>query len=69
MQLEWTCIALVAICWGGYPLIARAAGYGGPVGTLVLFISGLLPVLLAALSQVSASAHPQERPENWVSPA
>ena len=55
MRFEWSCIALVAICWGGYPLIARAAGFGGPVGTLVLFVSGLLPVSLAALSQVSAA--------------
>ena len=40
MTLEIVCIALVAACWGGYPLLARASGYGGPLGTLVLALAG-----------------------------
>jgi multidrug transporter EmrE-like cation transporter len=53
MQLEWAYIIVVSICWGGYPLIARASGHGGPVGALVLTLAGLVPISLAALSQVS----------------
>jgi len=51
MTLEIVCIALVAACWGGYPLVARASGYGGPLGTLVLALAGLLPITLAVLWQ------------------
>jgi len=51
MTLEIVCIALVAACWGGYPLVARASGYGGPLGALVLSLAGLLPILLAILWQ------------------
>jgi drug/metabolite transporter (DMT)-like permease len=53
MPIEWTYIVVVAICWGAYPLVARASGYGGPVGTLVLALAGLLPVVIAVLSQMS----------------
>jgi drug/metabolite transporter (DMT)-like permease len=54
MTLEIVCIALVAVCWGGYPLVARASGYGGPLGTLVLSLAGLLPITLAVLWQRGA---------------
>jgi drug/metabolite transporter (DMT)-like permease len=54
MTLEIVCIALVAVCWGGYPLVARASGYGGPLGTLVLALAGLLPITLAVLWQRGA---------------
>lgn len=53
MQFEWACIVVVAVCWGGYPLIARTSGHGSPLGTLVLFMAGLLPIALAALSRMS----------------
>jgi drug/metabolite transporter (DMT)-like permease len=59
MTLELVCIALVAVCWGGYPLVARASGYGGPLGTLVLALAGLLPITLAVLWQRGA-----ERPSS-----
>jgi drug/metabolite transporter (DMT)-like permease len=51
MTLEIVCIALVAICWGGYPLVARSSGYGGALGALVLTLAGLLPITLAVLWQ------------------
>ena len=54
MTLEIVCIALVAACWGGYPLVARASGYGGALGTLVLALAGLLPIGLAVLWQRGA---------------
>jgi drug/metabolite transporter (DMT)-like permease len=49
MTLEIVCIALVAICWGGYPLVARASGYGGPLGALILTFAGLVPIVLSVL--------------------
>jgi drug/metabolite transporter (DMT)-like permease len=54
MTLELVCILLVAVCWGGYPLVARASGYGGPLGTLVLALAGLLPIALTLLWQRGA---------------
>jgi drug/metabolite transporter (DMT)-like permease len=54
MTLEIVCIALVAICWGGYPLVARASGYGGPLGALILTFAGLVPILLSVLWQGSS---------------
>jgi drug/metabolite transporter (DMT)-like permease len=61
MTVEIICIALVAACWGGYPLVARSSGYGGPLGTLLLALAGLLPITLAVLHQ---GGHPGgvERP-------
>ena len=49
MSFEYLCIALVAIFWGGWPLVARSAGYGGPLGSLVLSVAGLIPITLATL--------------------
>src|SRR5262245_38098709 len=34
MGFEWLCIAVVAVFWGAYPLIARLSDLGGPVGSL-----------------------------------
>ncbi len=51
MTLEIVCIALVAACWGGYPLVARSSGYGGALGTLALSLAALLPITLAVLWQ------------------
>ncbi len=47
MTLEIVCIALVAICWGGYPLVARSSGYGGALGALILTFAGLVPIVLS----------------------
>ena len=54
MTLEIVCIALVAICWGGYPLVARSSGYGGALGALILTFAGLVPISLAVLWQGGA---------------
>jgi drug/metabolite transporter (DMT)-like permease len=48
-RTEWICIALVAVFWGGYPLVARLTSYGGPLGSLILAILALLPIGAAAL--------------------
>ena len=58
MTVEIVCIALVAACWGGYPLVARASGYGGPLGTLVLSLAGMVPITLAVLWQGGAERPP-----------
>src|SRR6185295_13902837 len=50
-MMDTLCIALVAAMWGGWPLVARASGYGGPLGSLFLTIAGLAPILIASLAQ------------------
>lgn len=47
MRTEYLWIAVVALAWGGYPLMARAAGQQGPFGAVLLMLGGLLPVGLA----------------------
>jgi len=49
MTGDVACIAIVALFWGGYPLVARTSGFGGALGTLVLSLAGLVPILAAAL--------------------
>lgn len=49
MTADVACIAIVALFWGGYPLVARTSGYGGALGTLVLSLAGLVPVAAATL--------------------
>lgn len=44
MRSEYLWIVIVALCWGGYPLLARASGYEGPRGTLILMLAGLAPI-------------------------
>jgi drug/metabolite transporter (DMT)-like permease len=60
MTIEIVCILLVAACWGGYPLVARASGYGGSLGTLVLALAGLLPIALTVLWQRGAQRPSRE---------
>lgn len=45
MRLEYVCIALVALFWGSYPLVARSAGGNAQVGTLILSLSSLVPIV------------------------
>lgn len=45
MRPEYSCIVIVALAWGGYPLIARASGIGGALGALILTLSALLPIV------------------------
>lgn len=49
MRTEYIWIVLTAVCWGGYPLVARSAGEAGARGTLVLIASGTLPIVASAL--------------------
>jgi len=55
MSAEWTCIALVALFWGGYPLVARLSSFGGPLGSLVLGAVAIVPVAVAALAAGSTA--------------
>jgi drug/metabolite transporter (DMT)-like permease len=51
MRTEFLCMAIVALAWGGYPLIARATGVGGPLGALILTLSALVPITALVLWQ------------------
>lgn len=44
MTTIFLCIGVVALCWGGYPLLVRAAGLTGSTGSLVLATVALLPI-------------------------
>ena len=44
MSTELLCIVLVAIFWGGYPLVARLSSFGGPLGSWLLAAVSLVPV-------------------------
>jgi len=50
MSADWVCIALVAVFWGGYPLVARLSSFGGPWGSLVLGSVAILPIAGTALA-------------------
>jgi drug/metabolite transporter (DMT)-like permease len=54
MLAEYVAMAVVIIAWGGYPLVARSTGVGGPLGALVLTLSALMPILTAVLWQGSS---------------
>jgi drug/metabolite transporter (DMT)-like permease len=46
---EYLGIAVVALFWGGYPLIARGVGIGGPLGALLLSVVSLTTIAAATL--------------------
>jgi drug/metabolite transporter (DMT)-like permease len=46
---EYWGIAAVALFWGGYPLIARGVGIGGPLGALLLSVVSLTTIAAATL--------------------
>jgi drug/metabolite transporter (DMT)-like permease len=50
MSADWVCIALVAVFWGGYPLVARLSSFGGPWGSLLLGSVAILPIAGTALA-------------------
>lgn len=58
MRLEYICIALVTLFWGSYPLLARSAGGSGHLGTLVLSLSSLVPVVAMVLWQGAGARLP-----------
>ena len=43
-RAEWIWIALVAVFWGGYPLVARLSGFGSPLGSFLLALLSLAPI-------------------------
>ena len=47
MGLDWIYIALVSVLWGGYPLITRLSTINGPLASLLLALSSLVPILIA----------------------
>jgi drug/metabolite transporter (DMT)-like permease len=51
MRVEYVSIALVALFWGSYPLVTRSAATSGHLGTLVLSLSSLIPIVAAVLWQ------------------
>jgi drug/metabolite transporter (DMT)-like permease len=46
MKTEYLCIAIVAVAWGGYPLLSRATAVPGPLGALILTLCSLVPIAL-----------------------
>jgi drug/metabolite transporter (DMT)-like permease len=46
---EYFGILVVAVFWGGYPLITRGVGIGGPLGALALSIVSLSTIAVATL--------------------
>jgi drug/metabolite transporter (DMT)-like permease len=48
MPMVWLQVVLVALCWGGWPLVSRSAGGTGAAGSLVILLAALVPVGLAA---------------------
>ena len=58
MSVEWIWIAVVAVCWGGYPLITRASGYEGALGTLIVGVVAVAPVLAVVALQGVGAARP-----------
>ena len=49
MKPEYLGIAIVALFWGGYPLIARGVGIGGPLGALLLSMVSVTTIAAATL--------------------
>lgn len=62
-RVEWICVALVALFWGGYPLVARLSSFGGPLGSLVLALVSVLPIASAVL--VTGDTAPPTRAQLW----
>jgi drug/metabolite transporter (DMT)-like permease len=58
MANEYLWIALVAITWGGYPLVTRASGHDGPLSPLLLALTSLVPIAAAVFWQ-GAAVRPQ----------
>lgn len=45
------CIAMVAVFWGGWPLVARSSGHGGALGALIISSFSLIPIAATAWFQ------------------
>jgi drug/metabolite transporter (DMT)-like permease len=53
MKPEYAWILIVSLFWGGYPLVARGANLGGPLGALILSTVSLTTILAATWSTSS----------------
>jgi drug/metabolite transporter (DMT)-like permease len=51
MKPEYLGILIAALSWGFYPLIARWAGVGGAIGSLILSVTGLVTIGAAVAIQ------------------
>jgi drug/metabolite transporter (DMT)-like permease len=51
MRFEYICIALVALFWGGYPLVTRSTGVTGPIVSLVMTLSAAAAIAAATAWQ------------------
>ena len=49
MGFDWVYIGLVAVLWGGYPLITRLSALNGPLAALLLALFSLVPMTIAVL--------------------
>lgn len=47
----WFCIGLTALCFGGWPLMARMAGKTGTTGAFIMAALALLPMAAVLLRQ------------------
>lgn len=56
MRNEYLWIAVVGLTWGGYPLLARWAGYSGPRATMVLMVAAMLPIGYAMFSATATAS-------------
>jgi drug/metabolite transporter (DMT)-like permease len=60
---EWICILLVAVFWGGYPLVARLSNFGGPLASFLLALLSLAPIGVALAW--SGDTTPPTRAQLW----
>ena len=58
MSVEWICIGVVAVFWGGYPLITRAAQIEGAFSSFLVALAALVPAAAAALWQSGEFVRP-----------
>src|SRR5262245_34755485 len=50
-MIDYLWIAVIALTWGGYPLLTRASGYSGAPGALLLTLFALIPIVLGVFWQ------------------
>jgi drug/metabolite transporter (DMT)-like permease len=58
MRAEYLYIVAAALMWGSYPLVLRSTGQGTAVGSLILMLSGLVPIVAAVVWQGGFSKPP-----------
>ena len=58
MTSEWLWIGVVAVFWGGYPLVTRACGYEGPWMTALVAVVAVVPAIAYGVWQGGDYARP-----------